>query len=74
MTKPEILKEALTRLYVIRESKSSSHRTREEEWLESLIKLIINYDMDEDLDIPVDLELLQSQNVYSALLERIRDY
>lgn len=74
MTKAQVLREALSRLYIIRETKSpDSNKTREEDWLESLIRLLINYSEDENIEIPVDLELLQkSTDVFDVLLERIK--
>ena len=72
MTKEQVLREALSRLYIIRESKSTNHKTREEDWLESLIRLLINYSEDENIEIPVDLELLrQSTDIFNVLLDRI---
>lgn len=75
MTKAEVLRESLSRLYVIRESKSDiNHKTREEDWLESLIRLLINYSSDENIEIPVDLELLQTPTgIFNALLDRIEE-
>jgi len=75
MTKDEVLREALSRLYVIRESKSViNHKTREEDWLESLIRLLINYSSDENIEISVDLGLLQTPTgIFNALLDRIEE-
>ena len=75
MTKAQVLREALSRLYIIRETKSqNSPKTREEDWLESLIRVLINYSADEGVEIPVDLELLQrSTGIFNALLDKIED-
>jgi hypothetical protein len=75
MTKAQVLREALSRLYVIRETKSpNSNKTREEDWLESLIRLLINYSADSKVEIPVDLELLQlPTGIFNALLDRIEE-
>jgi len=68
-----VLKESLNRLYVIRETKSlNSLKTREEDWLESLIRILLGYHGEDDIKIPVDLELLQGEHdLFQALKERI---
>ena len=73
MTKAQVLREALSRLYLIRETKSpDSNKTREEDWLESLIRLLINYSADSEVEIPVDLGLLQlPTGIFNTLLDRI---
>lgn len=68
-----VLKESLNRLYVIRETKSlNSLKTREEDWLESMIRILLGYRGEDDIKIPVDLELLQGEHdLFRALKERI---
>jgi hypothetical protein len=73
MTKAQVLREALNRLYITRSCKpAGSKKTNEEDWLESLIRLLINYSADDKVEIPVDLELLQvPTGIFNALLDRI---
>ena len=62
MNKNEVIKETLTRLFVIRNS--TQHKTREEIWLESILRILL--DIPEDKEILVDLNTLDSDN-YSNL-------
>ena len=74
MTKGQVLREALNRLYVIRSTKSdTSNKTREEDWLESIIKILINYSADDNIEIPVDLGILNSYNVFIALVDKVEE-
>jgi len=74
MTKAQVLREALNRLYVIRSTKSEgSKKTNEEDWLESLIRTLLNYAADAEIEIPVDLEILQHYNIYLALIDKIEE-
>ena len=74
MTKGQVLREALNRLYIIRSTKSdTSQKTREEDWLESIIRILINYSADDKIEIPVDLAILNSYNVFNALLDKVED-
>jgi hypothetical protein len=68
-----VLKESLNRLYILRETKSlNSSKTREEDWLESLIRILLGYRGEDDIEIPVDLGLLQGEHdLFQALKERI---
>lgn len=56
MNKNEIIKETLTRLFVSRQS--SSHKTREEEWLEGILRILM--DIPEDQEILVDVDILNN--------------
>ena len=59
MTKNEIIKETLTRLFVTRSCKPlGGNKTREEEWLESILRILL--DIPEDQEILVDLDSLRS--------------
>ena len=59
MTKNEIIKETLTRLFVARSCKPlGGNKTREEEWLESILRILL--DIPEDQEILVDLDSLRS--------------
>ncbi len=72
MTKGQVLREALNRLYIIRSTKSdTSNKTREEDWLESIIRILINFSADDNIEIPVDLDILNSYNVFNALLDKV---
>lgn len=74
MTKASVLREALNRLYLIRSTKSdTSNKTKEEDWLESLIRVLLNFAGDAKIEIPVDLEILQSYNIYLALMDKIEE-
>ena len=74
MTKGQVLREALNRLYVIRSTKSdTSNKTREEDWLESIIKILINSSADDNIEIPVDLGILNSYNVFIALVDKVEE-
>lgn len=71
MTNIEVLQETLNRLYVTRSCKpESGNKTREEEWLECLVRILMG--LPTNTNVPVDLEILQSPNVYIAVLDRIR--
>lgn len=56
MSKNEIIKETLTRLFVSRQC--SGHKTREEEWLEGILRILM--DIPEDQEILVDVDILQN--------------
>ena len=56
MTKNEVIKETLNRLFICRAS--TNHRTREEDWLESILRILIG--IPEDQEILVDLDILSS--------------
>lgn len=72
MTKEHVLREAVTRLFVLRSSKSpGGKKTREEDWLESIVKYLLNYSVDDKVEIPADLEILQSYDIFIALKDRI---
>lgn len=59
MTKNEIIKETLTRLFVARSCKPlGGNKTREEDWLESILRILL--DIPEDQEILVDLDSLRS--------------
>lgn len=59
MTKNEIIKETLTRLFIARSCKPlGGNKTREEEWLESILRILL--DIPEDQEILVDLDSLRS--------------
>lgn len=58
MNKNEVIKETLTRLFLIRNS--TQHKTREEIWLESILRILL--DIPEDKEILVDLDTLDSDN------------
>jgi len=58
MNKNEVIKETLTRLFIIR--KNTQHKTREEIWLESILRILL--DIPEDKEILVDLDTLDSDN------------
>ena len=71
MTNIEVLQEALNRLYVARSCKpEGGNKTREEEWLECLVRILMG--LPANTNVPVDLEILQSPDVYIAVLDRIR--
>ena len=69
----DILRETVNRLYVIRETKTpNSPKTREEDWLESLVRVLLGYHAEDNIEIPVDLEILHSkQDLVHALIDRI---
>lgn len=72
MTKDKVLLETLSRLYLARSCKpEGGNKTREEDWLESLVRILLDFPADADVEIPVDLEILQSNNVFDILLNRI---
>ena len=59
MTKTEVIKETLTRLFITRQCKPmGGNKTREEEWLESILRILM--DIPEDQDILVDIDDLKS--------------
>ena len=59
MNKNEVIKETLTRLFVARSCKPfGGNKTREEEWLESIIHILM--DIPEDKKILVDVDILKS--------------
>ena len=59
MTKNEVIKETLTRLFVSRQCKPiGGKKTREEEWLESILRILM--DIPEDKEILVDLDTLHT--------------
>jgi len=61
MTKNEVIKETLTRLFVARQCKPiGGKKTREEDWLESILRILM--DIPDDKEILVDLDTLQSLN------------
>ena len=58
MTKSQVLKETLTRLFLARQCKPlGGNKTREEDWLESIIRILMN--LPEDQEILVDLDDLK---------------
>ena len=58
MTKSQVLKETLTRLFIARQCKPfGGNKTREEDWLESIIRILMN--LPEDQEILVDLDDLK---------------
>ena len=59
MNKNEVIKETLTRLFVARSCKPfGGKKTREEEWLESIIHILM--DIPEDKEILVDIDTLNN--------------
>lgn len=58
MTKNEVIKETLTRLFIARQCSPSGNKTREEDWLESILRLLM--DIPEDKEILVDVDILRS--------------
>ena len=54
MTKNEVIKETINRLFTCRAA--STQKTREEEWLESILRLLLG--ISEDQEILVDLNAL----------------
>ena len=59
MNKNEVIKETLTRLFVSRQCKPvGGHKTREEDWLESILRILM--DLPEDTEILVDVDILQN--------------
>lgn len=57
MTKNEVIKETLTRLFVTRScTPPGGKKTREEEWLESILRILM--DIPEDQEILVDVDTL----------------
>lgn len=59
MNKNEVIKETLTRLFISRECKPmGGKKTREEEWLESILRILM--DIPEDQEILVDVGTLKS--------------
>ena len=59
MNKNEVIKETLTRLFISRECKPmGGKKTREEEWLESILRILM--DIPEDQEILVDVDTLKS--------------
>lgn len=59
MSKNEVIKETLTRLFVARSCKPfGGNKTREEEWLESILRILM--DLPEDTEILVDVDILQN--------------
>ena len=59
MTKNEVIKETLTRLFVARSCKPfGGNKTREEDWLESILHILM--DIPEDEEILVDVDILKS--------------
>ena len=55
MTKNEIIRETLNRLFIIRQT--TNHKTREEDWLESILRILL--DIPESQEILVDLNTLK---------------
>lgn len=59
MKKNEVIKETLTRLFIARQCKPiGGKKTREEEWLESILRILM--DIPEDQEILVDIDTLNS--------------
>lgn len=59
MSKNEVIKETLTRLFIARQCKLvGGNKTREEEWLESILRILM--DLPEDTEILVDVDILQN--------------
>jgi hypothetical protein len=59
MNKNEVIKETLTRLFVARSCKPlGGNKTREEEWLESILRILM--DIPDDREILVDIDTLKS--------------
>ena len=59
MSKNEIIKETLTRLFVARSCKPfGGNKTREEEWLEGILRILM--DIPEDQEILVDIDTLNN--------------
>ena len=74
MTKGQVLRETLSRLYAARSCKpEGGNKTREEDWLESIVRILINFSADDPVEIPVTLELLQHYNVFIKLMDMIED-
>ena len=51
----------------------TSNKTKEEDCLESLIRVLLNFAGDAKIEITVDLEILQSYNIYLALMDKIEE-
>ena len=59
MNKNEVIKETLTRLFVARSCKPiNGKKTREEEWLESILRILMN--IPDDKEILVDIDILHN--------------
>lgn len=59
MNKNAVIKETLNRLFLARQCKPiGGHKTREEDWLESILRILM--DLPEDQEILVDLDTLQN--------------
>lgn len=72
MTNTEVLQETLNRLYLTRSCKpEGGNKTREEEWLECLVRILMG--LPANTEVPVTLEILQSPDVYIAVLDKIRE-
>ena len=59
MSKNEVIKETLTRLFIARQCKpAGGNKTREEEWLESILRILMN--IPDDKEILVDIDTLNN--------------
>ena len=59
MNKNEVIKETLTRLFIARQCRlAGSRKTREEEWLESILRILMN--ISDDKEILVDIDTLNN--------------
>jgi len=59
MNKNEVIKETFTRLFVARSCKPlGGKKTREEEWLESILRILM--DIPDDKEILVDIDTLNN--------------
>ncbi len=56
MTKTEVIREALLRLYMIRNT--TTHVTKEEQWLEAVIRHLTG--LDDDTPIEVDMDVIKN--------------
>lgn len=59
MNKNAVIKETLNRLFLVRQCRLvGGNKTREEDWLESILRILM--DLPEDQEILVDLDTLQN--------------
>lgn len=70
MTKEQVLRETYGKLYALKLSITSDNKTNEEDYLESIIRLLIG--CNEDKEIPISLDILRSYNIWIALSNVLR--
>lgn len=73
MTRASVLRIALTRLYELRQASQQDTKSEDEDFFESVIRMCIARAPDDNVEIPVDEEILNSWNRTIALVNRIED-